>query len=261
MGYSQNNRTLLETLCKWAPHWPRPLLNPPGLIAFCEREKAYQTLKDVPGLVMVRQIKMSRQTLTGKPLNSTDSVVLPLPFPFTLRPSEMHAGEGFEKISNPRELDLYLAQHPQAAFYLAPFLNLQNPDGLYRKFRVALIQGTPYVSHLAISEHWVVHYKSAQMELNETKKQEEMRFMQEFEPRIAQPFESIFKEIYRLIPLHYLVLDCGLTHLGELIIFEIDNSAWVHNTDSEELFPYKNTVMQKTLDAFEHMLRQHAHTP
>jgi len=78
--------------------------------------------------------------------------------------------------------------------------------------------------------------------------------MEDFEDLIAKPFASIFEAIYRLIPLDYLVLDCALSAKGGLIVFEIDNSAWVHDTDAEELFPYKKAIMKKTFDAFYQML-------
>ena len=94
------------------------------------------------------------------------------------------------------------------------------------------------------------------MELDENKKREEKLFMESFEDRIVKPFTAIFREIYRLIPLDYMVLDCALSPLGELIVFEIDNSAWVHDTDSEELFPYKKAIMKKTFDAFYQLLKR-----
>jgi hypothetical protein len=80
--------------------------------------------------------------------------------------------------------------------------------------------------------------------------------MESFEDRIARPFAAIFREIYRLIPLDYMVLDCALSPMGKLIVFEIDNSAWVHDTDPEELFPYKKAIMKKTFDAFYQLLKR-----
>jgi len=255
MGYSKNNTPLLQTLCNWAAHWPRPLLNHPAWIPYCERERAYQTLKHIPGLIIASQEKWTRHALLSLAKDPDPARGLGhWPTPFTLRPSELHAGIGFEKISNAKEFELYLNQNPQEEFYASPYIDTQGEDGLYRKFRLSLIQGLPYVSHLAISEHWVVHYKSAQMEFNEDKKREELLFMQHFEDNIAKPFEHIFQEIHRLIPLDYWVLDCALSKKGELIVFELDNSAWVHDTDSEELFPYKKAVMQKTFTAFYQML-------
>jgi hypothetical protein len=259
MGFSKKNAPLLQTLCEWATHWPRPLLNHPSWVFFCERERAYHLLKDIPGLVMARQDRHSRQALLSNAHTSQTNLVsnsLPMNLPLTIRPCELHAGIAFELIESLQALKNYLAKHPEQEFYVSPYLDYQNEDKQFRKFRLSLIQGVPYVSHLAVSKHWVVHYKSAEMELDENKKREEKLFMESFEDRIVKPFTAIFREIYRLIPLDYMVLDCALSPLGELIVFEIDNSAWVHDTDSEELFPYKKAIMKKTFDAFYQLLKR-----
>jgi hypothetical protein len=254
IGHSKSNAPILEALCEWAAHWPRPMLNTPTWISFCERERAYQTLRDIPGLLMAQQERHTRARLLAMAHSWEVQSDKPLPLPFTLRPSELHAGIGFELITRPEEFLHYLNEHHEEDFYACPYLPYQSDDQQYRKFRLCLIQGRPFVSHLAISAHWVVHYKSAQMEFNEDKKREEQRFMEDFEDLIAKPFASIFEAIYRLIPLDYLVLDCALSAKGGLIVFEIDNSAWVHDTDAEELFPYKKAIMKKTFDAFYQML-------
>ncbi len=259
MGYSKKNAPLLKTLCEWATHWPRPMLNHPSWVFYCERQHASRLLKDIPGLIMARQDKHSRQALLSIAHASQThlaSSALPLNLPLTIRPCELHAGIAFELIESVQALGHYLNQHTEPEFYVCPYIDYQSEDKQFRKFRLSLIQGVPFVSHLAVSKHWVVHYKSAEMELDELKKNEEKSFMESFEDRIAQPFAAIFREIYRLIPLDYMVLDCALSPLGELIVFEVDNSAWVHDTDSEELFPYKKAIMKKTFDAFYQLLKR-----
>ena len=57
----------------------------------------------------------------------------------------------------------YLLRRPEQEFYLAPFIDYRGADGLYRKYRVALIAGRPYASHMAVSTHWMIHYLNADM--------------------------------------------------------------------------------------------------
>ena len=45
---------------------------------------------------------------------------------------------------------------------------------------------------------------------------------------------------------------------GELLVFEADNTAVVHNMDSPELFPYKPPQMRLIFDAFVRMLGDRA---
>ncbi len=52
------------------------------------------------------------------------------------------------------------------------------------------------------------------------------------------------------VGLDYFTVDCAENKAGELLIFEADNTAVVHNMDSPDLFPYKAPQMRKIFDAF-----------
>ena len=51
-------------------------------------------------------------------------------------------------------------------------------------------------------------------------------------------------EMAARIGLDYFTIDCAENKRGELLIFEADNTAVVHNMDSPELFPYKPPQMR-----------------
>ena len=56
------------------------------------------------------------------------------------------------------------------------------------------------------------------------------------------------------VGLDYFTVDCAENRNGELLIFEADNTAVVHNMDSPDVFPYKPPQMRKIFDAFAAML-------
>ncbi|MGA9300499.1 MAG: hypothetical protein WBW45_09710, partial [Bradyrhizobium sp.] len=56
------------------------------------------------------------------------------------------------------------------------------------------------------------------------------------------------------VGLDYFTIDCAENKNGELLIFEADNTAVVHNMDSPDVFPYKGPQMRKIFDAFAAML-------
>ena len=56
------------------------------------------------------------------------------------------------------------------------------------------------------------------------------------------------------VGLDYFTVDCAVNKNGELLIFEADNTAVVHNMDSPEVFPYKAPQMRRIFDAFAAML-------
>jgi hypothetical protein len=60
------------------------------------------------------------------------------------------------------------------------------------------------------------------------------------------------------IGLDYFTIDCAENKRGELLIFEADNTAVVHNMDSPELFPYKPPQMHVIFEAFAAMLDRRA---
>ena len=56
------------------------------------------------------------------------------------------------------------------------------------------------------------------------------------------------------IGLDYFTIDCAENKRGELLIFEADNTAVVHNMDSPKLFAYKPPQMRAIFEAFAAML-------
>ena len=67
-----------------------------------------------------------------------------------MRPVGSHAGKGLEKSASPDALPTYLQQHGDAAFYISRFVDYRSADGQFRKYRLALIEGKPYLCHTAI---------------------------------------------------------------------------------------------------------------
>jgi hypothetical protein len=174
--------------------------------------------------------------------------------PFTIRPVDTQGGIGLAKIDNAAGLEVFLDLYPDTDYYLSDYVNYRSADGLFRKCRVALIDGQPYICHLAISEHWMVHYRSAGMELDAGKRAEEAAMMAGFDSDFALRHGPALQTIAQRLALDYVVLDCGETRDGRLLLFEADSRGWIHSTDPVERFPYKPAVMQQAYDAFRAML-------
>jgi glutathione synthase/RimK-type ligase-like ATP-grasp enzyme len=219
-------------------------LNPARAVMNCARDSAYQLLHDIPGLVMARTQRLTREQ-TRSPR-----------FPLTIRPVDTQAGTGLEKIASLGELDAYFERYLGTDYFVADYVDYQDDDGLFRKLRIVLIAGEPFICHVAISDHWMVHYLSAGMELSAAKRAEEAALMENFDQDFGSRHGAALREIARRLGLDYVVLDCAQTRDGRLLLFEVDSRAWVHSTDDVALFPYKPAVMQKAYDAFRTMLWQ-----
>lgn len=253
LGESGKNRPALEMMDRLVAHWPRPVLNHPRSILLCSRDGVYQRLNSIPGLLIPPTLRAGRQTLERAA--SAGSAIGELPaYPITVRPIDTQAGEGLGKIGNAAELGAYLAAESAQEFFVSSYVDYRSADGLYRKSRVALIAGLPYICHLAIGEHWIVHYKSADMTASAGKRAEEDRFMRDFDSGFALRHREALRLVAERLALDYVVIDCAETPDGKLLVFEADNRGWVHATDPVDIFRYKQAHMRKVFAAFRSML-------
>ena len=78
--------------------------------------------------------------------------------------------------------------------------------------------------------------------------------MRSFDSAFAVRHHNALAAMTDRVGLDYFTIDCAENKRGELLIFEADNTAVVHNMDSPELFPYKPPQMRKIFEAFTAML-------
>lgn len=246
IGESDANQPTLVQLQDVLPEWPRPVLNMPDRIAQLSRDRVCQILEDTDGVSMPPTLRLSRLALAHLD-NSAE-------FPLIVRPVDSHAGQGLEKLDAPADLANYLDAMPQQEFFLSRFIDYRSDDGLFRKYRIVLISGKPYLAHLAISDHWMIHYLNAGMEQNPEKRREESLTMSGFGQGFARKHHAALQSIHQRMGLDYIGLDCAETRDGKLLVFEADTSMVVHAMDAPELFPYKQQHMRKVFDAFRSML-------
>lgn len=255
MSESDANKGLLQELKAIAPFWPRPILNPPDKVDQLSRDGVARLLPGLPGISMPISVRASRDEMEamvrGK-LLLTDKVEEG--FPLIVRPLDSHAGHGLERVVDMDALKAYLEANPAENYYLSPFVDYVSEDGQYRKYRIVLIQGRPYAGHMAISSHWMIHYLNAGMVESAEKRDEEARFMADFDKDFAVRHGAALAAIQDCLGLDYLGIDCGETREGKLLVFEVDHAMIVHAMDPVDLFPYKQPQMKKVFAAFRHLL-------
>jgi glutathione synthase/RimK-type ligase-like ATP-grasp enzyme len=225
--------------------WHNPVINQPALIPGIGRDKVWQCLAAVPGLHMPVNFRRSRA-----PLQRHQD----LDYPMIIRPLDSHAGIGLEKLESAADLQRYLQNQPAEVFYLAPFIDYRSTDGQFRKYRIVFIDGAPFLCHMAISSHWMVHYLNAGMNQDANKRAEEARVMDSFKTNFCARHRDAFAGLAEQIGLDYFGIDCAETLDGELLIFEVANAMVVHAMDPVDMFPYKTRNMQAVFDAFQNLL-------
>lgn len=243
MAESQRNRSLLARLEQRMAHWPCRVINRPERIAGLTRDGVSTLLQGIPGLSVPPSRLVERDTLMA-----CDD------FPFIARPHDSHAGRDLVLLRSPQQTAGYLESLAEQQFYITPFVDYRSADGQYRKYRVVLIDGQPFLGHLAISSHWLVHYLNAGMDASAAKRAEEAACMAGFDTGFAVRHAPALQALHQRLGLEYLVIDCAELPSGALLLFEAGTAMSVHAMDDLLLYPYKQAAMHKIFAAFGRML-------
>jgi hypothetical protein len=243
----------LRKIDSMAPRWPRPLLNAPRSVRNLDRDKLHGLLRGIDGIEIPATHGVARAELMAIAQSPDDisNVAPDLKFPLIVRPRGSHAGV---RIEDGAAMTRYLSERSEEAFFVSRFVDYSSPDGLFRKYRVVFIDRKPYACHMAIADRWDIWYLNAGMAESAEKRSEEARFMRDFDHGFAFRHRNALAAVAGRVGLDYFTIDCAENRDGELLIFEADNTAVVHNMDSPEVFPYKAPQMRKIFDAFAAML-------
>jgi glutathione synthase/RimK-type ligase-like ATP-grasp enzyme len=257
---SAANQLLLERLVDYTADWPRPVINRPHQIRSTSRDGLSAALRGLPGVEMPVSVRTGLGTLNAIAAGTLaiESLLPDGGFPIIVRPLGSHAGTNLEKIETPAALAKYLQEVEGPQFYISRFVDYRSADGMFRKYRVALIDGRPYICHYAISQNWMIHYLNAGMTESAEKRAEEAAEMERFDSGFALRHQAALQAINERMGLPYLGIDCGEMPNGDLLIFEADNAMIVHAMDPEDMFPYKAPAMRKVFSGFRDLLERTA---
>lgn len=248
MGVSEAALPVLAALQERLAAWPRPVLNPPAAIRRTERATLSRLLADAPGVLMPPTRRVPRALLESAAAAGAWPEGLEAP-PFLLRPPDSQGGHGLARIGTAAELAAYLAAQPEGEFFLTRYVNYAGPDGRFRKIRVALVGGQAFPVHLAVSEHWMVHYVNAGMYGDAAKRAEEAAFFRAF-PEFAQRHAPALSALSERLGLDYVCVDLAETADGRLLIFEADPAMVAHAMEPGAEFAYRREGIAPLREAF-----------
>jgi glutathione synthase/RimK-type ligase-like ATP-grasp enzyme len=257
IGESDESRPALERLRGLGALWPQPMINNSAGILDLARDRLWRKLEGAPGLAVPPTVRVSGGALmtVARGERAIGDVLPGGQFPLIVRPVGSHAGKDLERIEDPSGLAAYLQGAPLEFAYVSPFVDYASADGKYRKYRIALIGGKPFLAHMAIGDHWIVHYLNAGMAESAEKRAEEAAAMAGFDEGLGARHAAAFAALHAKLGLDYFAIDCAETPSGDLLLFEADVSMIVHALDPQDLYPYKRPAMDRLFKAFEAMLR------
>jgi hypothetical protein len=217
-------------------------------------------LRGIEGLDIPATICLTRAQLSEVAQSSLlfADIAAELQSPVIVRPRGSHAGVGLAKLDDRAAIDRYLGERAEQEFFVSRFVDYTSDDGLFRKYRVVFVDGRPYACHMAIADRWDIWYLNAGMSDSAPKRLEEETFMRTFDIGFGRRHHTALAAMADRIGLDYFTIDCAENKRGELLVFEADNTAVVHNMDSPALFPYKPPQMRAIFEAFAAMLHRRA---
>jgi hypothetical protein len=226
-----------------------PVINPPERVRRTGRVDNARRLARLPGVIAPAMRAVARSAL------QQDGG---LEFPVLLRAPGFHTGRHFVRVERRAELAAAVAALPGEELLVIEFLDARADDGLTRKYRVMIIDGTLYPLHLAISADWKVHYFTSDMATHAAHRAEERRFLEAMPAVLGARAMAALRRIGEDLGLDYVGVDFALGRDGSVLLFEANAAMVILPPDSDPMWDYRRAAIGRALDAVKQMLLRRA---
>lgn len=242
-----NNRTVQEaielrghqdTVERIASELPIPIINHPKGIAESARDRNAEKYANSKKFTFPRTVRI-RHDLDA--VSTKNTILDALSLPLILRPLTTHVGVGAHVVYNEDELLQEIAKKSFSDFYAIEYHDCQSEDRMFRRYRLACIDGELLANGVHLATNWNVHggEREAIDWYERGYDREELAFHEDPEHILGMPAESAFEEILENTPLDIYGFDFGFDRDGRIIVFEI-NAAMALSLDANfEKYPYR----------------------
>jgi glutathione synthase/RimK-type ligase-like ATP-grasp enzyme len=206
-----------EALCRAVALQQRsglPCFNLPDRVARASRDGVARLLSDAPGVRMPRTIRV----VPERPSDIFEAVAAAgLRYPLILRIAGEHGGRSMVRLLRPDDAEpLHALPWGGRTLYLTEFVDYADPDGFYRKMRIAVVGDRYFVRHRVRGDRWKVHVADR----NPASVAEETAFLEAFDRDTRPVIDTAIAAIRQRIGLDYFGIDCNLRPDGSLLVFE-----------------------------------------
>jgi glutathione synthase/RimK-type ligase-like ATP-grasp enzyme len=257
IGDPERCANLLEAAPAILAHSLAPVVNPPEAVRRTTRCEVARRLSALDGVVVPRIFSLPRERLTGPDAGETVAAT-GLRYPVLLRSPGFHTGEYFVRIDSADELPKAAAGLPGRSLLLIEFLDVRDGDGKIRKYRAMLVDGKILPLHVAISEHWKVHYFTADMPQNARHRSEDEAFLRDMAGVLGKRALAALRRIRDVLALDCAGVDFAFDARGRLVVFEANATMIVPEPEEDERWRYRLAHVQRVYDAVREMLVRRA---
>lgn len=229
-----------------------PIINRPEAVAATGRLNNAVRLSKLPF------VKTAHMQLVDKAKLMEGSTPTGWRYPFLLRSPGFQNGHHFEAVNSDEALAAICCQLPGAQLFMMEMLNARDPQGWYRKYRVMSIDGKLYPLHLALSDHWKIHYFSAKMAEHAEHRRLEADFLADMHSFLGTKIMHSLEAIQNTLGLEYVGIDFGLDAQGNLLVFEANATMVIAPPAKDPQWDYRRPSVTHALNAVQAMVASRA---
>ncbi len=197
--------------------------NLPQNIENTRRENIYLLLQGINKVYTPKTIKITPRTPADiyKKIHSED-----FKFPVIFRQAGDHGGISTILINNlNKQEDFYPFALDGREYYLTQYVDYKQ-DGIYRKFRLIVIDGEVFIRHVLFNDSWLIHSTNSRefMRQNKIYIEKEKKLLDSFDDDLKPYIKKQITEIHQKIGLDYFGIDCFADKNFNMLIFEVNAS-------------------------------------
>ncbi len=243
IGDADRNAAALERARTIVARSTAPLVNHPDAVLATARTALAQRLRDIPDVIVPATRLFSRE-----------GAVPDLGWPLLLRAPGFHSGQHFLRVERADKVAEALARLPGDKLLAIEALPAQSADGLFRKYRMMIVDGQLYPMHAAISNQWKVHFFSAEMSQHPERRAEDAAFLASPESVLGAQALRALQAIRTRLELDYGGVDFALDEHGRILVFEANATMTVPAPPNRAQWDYRRAPVARILEATRSML-------
>jgi hypothetical protein len=237
---------------------PRPVINHPRTVLRSGRAANAERLRGLQDVIVPRMATLRRDTLAGSQGAAAAAVAARgFAFPLLLRSPGFHTGRHFVRVATAGALAAAAAALPGEELWVIEQLDARDDAGMFRKYRVMIIDRQLYPLHLALSRDWKVHYFTADMADRPDHRALDAAFLHNI-GSIGDKAVMALQRLCDVIELDYGGVDFALNAAGEVLFFEANATMIVQPPLLDPKWSYRRPAVAAVLAAATGILRQHA---
>ncbi|MEM9781401.1 MAG: hypothetical protein AAF899_02890 [Pseudomonadota bacterium] len=251
-------QAMAETIAKRAQV---PVLNPPAEILKTTRVAIARLLDGIEGLVVPKIV--NARCDPRRAASAARRLVEQLGLPMIVRSVNEHGGRNMSLCMTVKEVQTALTMFEGKPFYAIEYVDTQVEQGVWRKFRMAFIDGAPFAHKLQFGETWNVH-GPGWYEIFERRAdlvEEETRFVDDGPGYLGPEAMATLDAIRKRIDLDFFGVDFAFDSAGKMVLFEANaamRTVPVWDSKKRQRMAHLEGTRKRIRGAFERLLLRKA---